>query len=86
VADQLLKSARSFSAARHARDTRVRDAVRERDAPIINDAVLTIVSKGADRMRALRKREVQSAYEREEEVNEEVVDWGVRAFGSYIRE
>lgn len=64
----------------------MRDAVRERDAPIINDAVLTIVSKCADRMRALRKGDAQSAFEREEEVSEEVVDWGVRAFGSYIRE
>ncbi|KAF8589812.1 ARM repeat-containing protein [Ramaria rubella] len=84
VADQLLKSARVFSSARHARDTRVRDAVRERDAPLINEAVLTIVSEGADRMRALRKRDAQPTVDREEEVNEEVVDWGVRAFGSYI--
>ncbi|GJJ08694.1 hypothetical protein Clacol_002913 [Clathrus columnatus] len=83
-ADQLLKSARAFSGARHARDTRVRDAVRERDAPIINEAVLTIISETADRMRALRKGEVSPSIEREEEMCEEVVDWGIRAFGSYI--
>lgn len=64
---------------------RVRDAVRERDAPTINEAVLTIISEGADKMRALRKGEVQPTIKREEEVSEEVVDWGVRAFGSYIR-
>ena len=64
----------------------MRDAVRERDAPMINEAVLTIVSKGADRMRALRKGDVQPEVEREEEINEGVVDWGIRAFGSYIRE
>lgn len=64
----------------------MRDAVRERDAAIINEAVLTIVSKGADRMSSLRKGDAQPESEREEEVNEEVVDWGVRAFGSYIRE
>lgn len=86
VADQLLKSARVFSGPRHARDTRVRDAVRERDAPIINEAVLTIISDTTDRMRALRKGELAPAVEREEEVCEEVVDWGIRAFGSYIRE
>ena len=64
----------------------MRDAVRERDAPLINEAVLTIISQGAERMRALRKGDAQPAVQREEELNEGVADWGVRAFGSYIRE
>ncbi|KAF8526317.1 ARM repeat-containing protein [Hysterangium stoloniferum] len=84
VADQLLKSARAYSGPRHARDTRVRDAVRERDAPIINEAVLTIINESNERMKALRNREVQPVIEREEEIKEEIVDWGIRAFGSYI--
>ena len=39
VADQMLKAARIHNPARHARDGRVRDAVRERDAARINEAV-----------------------------------------------
>ncbi|KIJ50979.1 hypothetical protein M422DRAFT_27087 [Sphaerobolus stellatus SS14] len=84
VADQILKSARPYSVARHARDTRVRDAIRERDAAIINEAVLTIITENAERMRALRKGDVAPTVNREAETCEEVVDWGIRAFASYI--
>lgn len=76
----MLKSARSFSAVRHARDTKVRDAVRARDAPGINEAVLTIVANGAERMAQVRKGEITAP------INQiaEVVDWGIRTFGSYV--
>ena len=84
VADQIIKSARTFSAARHARDTRVRDAVRERDAPRINEAVLTIVADGVERMTRLRKEVATAASERELDTAIEVVDWGVRTFASYV--
>src|ERR1700721_1304820 len=84
VADQTIKSARSFSQDRHVRDARVRDAVRERDAANINEAVLTIVANGAERMARLRKAEVLSETTRELENVIEVVDWGVRTFGSYV--
>ncbi|KAF8206454.1 armadillo-type protein [Mycena galopus ATCC 62051] len=78
VADQMLKSARTFNQARQTRDARVRDAVRERDAAAINEAVLTIVSEGAQTM----KKGGASARELEEAV--EVVDLGIRTFGSYV--
>ncbi|KAK7033114.1 Exportin-T [Favolaschia claudopus] len=78
VADQMLKSARTFNQARQTRDARVRDAVRERDAAAINEAVLTIVSDGTQRM----KRVGASPREIEEAV--EVVDLGIRTFGSYV--
>lgn len=82
MADQIIKSARSFSEERHARDMRVRDLVRERDAARINEAVLTIVSDGAQKMSDLRK---SSGGSREEISSlEEVVDWGTRTFGSYV--
>ena len=56
VADQVIKGARQFSSERHVRDARVRDAVRERDAARINEAVLTIVADYAERLlKALRK-------------------------------
>ncbi|KAH9838251.1 armadillo-type protein [Rhodofomes roseus] len=84
VADQMIKSARQFSQARQARDARVRDAVRDRDAGRINEAVLTIVADGAERMTALRKAGTASAGSRELDGAVEVVDWGVRTFASYV--
>ncbi|KAI0359842.1 ARM repeat-containing protein [Trametes cingulata] len=84
VADQLIKSARQYSAARQARDTRVRDAVRERDAARINEAVLTIVADGVERMSRLRKDGAAPSSERELDSAIEVVDWGVRTFASYV--
>lgn len=79
----MIKSARQFNPVRHQRDTRVRDAVRERDAAAINEAVLTIVADGVERMARLRKGEAQ-ATERELDMATEVVDWGMRTFASYV--
>jgi len=83
VADQIIKSARQFNNVRHVRDARVRDAVRERDAARINEAVVTIVVQSAERMVKLRKGEIAPTSDRELSNLEEVVDWGVRTFGSY---
>jgi exportin-T len=80
VADQTLKSARAFNITRHARDGKVRDAVRERDAPAINDAVLTIVADSATKLSETRAAGTEALLEK----LEEVVDWGIRAFGSYV--
>jgi exportin-T len=63
------------------RDARVRDAVRERDAARINEAVLTIVVDYAERLQVLRKTTTVTS--RETSVVLEVVDWGIRTFGSY---
>ena len=84
VADQIIKSARAFTTERHVRDARVRDAVRERDAAGINDAVLTIVVETADRMNKLQRNEVAPTSEREMGDAVEVVDYGVRTFASYV--
>jgi hypothetical protein len=81
VADQVIKGARQFNGDRHVRDARVRDAVRERDAARINEAVLTIVADYAERLQALRKAATATAREASEIL--EVVDWGIRTFGSY---
>src|SRR5882762_8809359 len=54
VADQMLKAARIHNPARHARDGRVRDAVRERDAARINEAVLTIIAANVEKLNKLR--------------------------------
>jgi exportin-T len=85
VADQIIKSARTFLATRHARDGRVRDGVRERDAARINEAVLAIVAEGAERMNELRKSSTMDSQTRVDLDHAiEVVDWGVRTFGSYV--
>lgn len=81
VADQVIKGARQFSSERHVRDARVRDAVRERDAARINEAVLTIVADYAERLLTLRKEATATSRETSEVL--EVVDWGIRTFGSY---
>ncbi|KAH9972786.1 ARM repeat-containing protein [Lactifluus volemus] len=81
VADQVIKGARQFNGDRHVRDARVRDAVRERDAARINEAVLTIIADYAERLQALRKAATATAREASEIL--EVVDWGIRTFGSY---
>ncbi|KAH7927937.1 ARM repeat-containing protein [Leucogyrophana mollusca] len=81
VADQTLKSARPFIPARHARDARVRDAVRERDAPLINEAVLTIIADSVERIAALRGSNEPS---QELAAAVELADYGVRTFGSYV--
>ena len=86
VADQMIKAARQFNQARQARDARVRDAVRERDAARINEAVLTIVADGAERMAALRKAGTPPTGSRELDSAVEVVDWGIRTFASYVGE
>lgn len=81
VADQIIKGARQFSSERHVRDARVRDAVRERDAAQINEAVLTIIGDYAERLQVLRKTAAATSRESSEVL--EVVDWGIRTFGSY---
>lgn len=61
----------------------MRDAVRERDAASINEAVLTIVAEGVDRMGKLRKTDGPTA---ELDGAIEVVDCGIRTFASYVGE
>jgi exportin-T len=84
VADQMIKTARQFNPVRHSRDARVRDAVRERDAARINEAVLTIVAESVEAMANLRKADVSAGSTRELDTVIEVVDWGIRTFGSYV--
>lgn len=85
VADQLLKSARTFTKDRGARDAKVRDLVRERDAGRINDAVLMIVSQGRDRLNnEIRKANTSPELEREASRTVEVVELGVKTYASYV--
>ncbi|KXN89108.1 Exportin-T [Leucoagaricus sp. SymC.cos] len=83
VADQTIKAARSWNITRHQRDGRVRDAVRERDAAKVNEAVLLIISEAAERMVELRKMEGVDM-KKESDAAVEIVDWGIRTFGSYV--
>lgn len=84
VADQMLKAARTHNPVRHARDGRVRDTVRERDAARINEAVLTIIAANVEKMNKLRSASDPAESRKELEQTEEVADWGIRTFGSYV--
>lgn len=95
VADQLLKNARAFSAERMARDGRVRDLVRERDAQEINAAVLAIVADAKvklDQIRGemaedgLEEKDIEDMLGSDGRLVRDVVELGVRAFASYVRE
>lgn len=79
----MIKAARSHNPARLARDGRVRDAVRERDAVRINEAVLAIVSEAAQKM-SMSRKQGDPPSERQLADAEEVVDWGIRTFASYV--
>lgn len=81
IADQIMKNARAFSAERMARDGRIRDLVRERDAAKINQAVLTIVVDAKQKIDQLRANSVED----KSKLMEEVVDLGIRSFASYVR-
>ncbi|KAF9066649.1 armadillo-type protein [Rhodocollybia butyracea] len=84
VADQMIKAARTHNDARVSRDGRVRDAVRERDAVRINEAVLTIVAQATEKMATIRKQGSGSPPDRQLDESEELVDWGIRTFASYV--
>lgn len=55
--------------------------MRERDAAMLNEAVLTIIADAAERMAMSRKSGTEST-SLDEDV--EIVDWGVRTFASYV--
>lgn len=84
VADQTIKAARSWSHTRHQRDARVRDAVRERAAAKVNEAVLLVVTEAAERMAHLRKLGSAGNHKKDLDAAVETVDWGIRTFGSYV--
>lgn len=57
--------------------------MRERDAAKVNEAVLLIVAEAAERMVELRKIDGPDA-KKELDAAVEIVDWGIRTFGSYV--
>lgn len=81
IADQIMKNARTYNAERVGRDSRIRDLVREKDAPKINNAVLTIVADAKQRIDQMRANNVVD----KANFMEEIADLGMRAFASYIR-
>ncbi|KDQ14828.1 hypothetical protein BOTBODRAFT_32183 [Botryobasidium botryosum FD-172 SS1] len=81
VNDQTLKAARTFDAARHARDAKVRDEVRSRDAAGMSEAVLAIIAEGEERLAGLRS---QGGGGPEIEKVQEAVEYGVKAFAGIV--
>ncbi|KAH7106341.1 ARM repeat-containing protein [Auriculariales sp. MPI-PUGE-AT-0066] len=81
IFDQLLKSAREFTTERHARDARIRDAIRNGDdASRMNSAVLALIVDAVDKVRAAREAGKAATIG----PHLEIVHWGLRAFALYI--
>ena len=75
VHDTLLKSARPYTAERNERDGKLRDEVREKEAPAMHEAILSVWEEALGRMEG-----------GEGQGWAEVVEWAVRAYGGYVRE
>ncbi|KAG8712895.1 pre-tRNA nuclear export protein [Ceratobasidium sp. 395] len=84
IHDQTLKSARSFAASRHARDGRVRDAVRTKDAVGVNSAVLSVLEEVFGRLEAIRAGGPVGPDGLGAQQLTELVELAVRAFASYV--
>jgi exportin-T len=86
IHDQTIKAARSFAASRHARDGRVRDAVREKDAVGVNGTVLGVLDEVVGRLEGVRAGGPPGPDGLGEQQLAELVELAVRAFSSYVRE
>ncbi|QRV89824.1 exportin-T protein [Ceratobasidium sp. AG-Ba] len=84
IHDQTLKSARSFAASRHARDGRVRDAVRTKDAVGVNSDVLGVLEEVARRLEAVRAGGPVGTDGLGAQQLTELVELAIRAFASYV--
>ncbi|CDZ96539.1 Nuclear mRNA export factor receptor LOS1/Exportin-t (importin beta superfamily) [Phaffia rhodozyma] len=71
--DTLLKSARAWTQERNERDAKLRDEMREREAPAMHDACLTVWEEALGRMDG-----------GEGQGWAEVVEWAVKAYGGYV--
>jgi exportin-T len=80
VADNMLKSARNASRPRLQRDSRLRDALREKDAPQVSEAVLAIITEGEERLASVRREGVARPA-----ALEDIVGLGMRTFASIVR-
>ncbi|KAG9091743.1 pre-tRNA nuclear export protein [Ceratobasidium sp. UAMH 11750] len=84
IHDQTLKSARSFAASRHARDGRVRDAIRTKDAVGVNSTVLSVLEEVVGRLEAVRAGGPVGPDGLGAQQLVELVELAVRAFASYV--
>lgn len=86
IHDQTIKSARTFAASRHARDGRVRDAVREKDASGVNATVVSVVEEVVARLESIRAGGALASDGLGQTQLVELVELAIKAFASYVRE
>ncbi|CAE7129203.1 unnamed protein product [Rhizoctonia solani] len=84
IHDQTIKSARSFVASRHARDTGIRDAIRAKDAVGVNAEVLRILEEVVTMLEAIRAGGAPVSESLGQAQLVELVELAIRAFASYV--
>ncbi|CAE6425668.1 unnamed protein product [Rhizoctonia solani] len=84
IHDQTIKSARSFVASRHARDTSIRDAIRAKDAVGVNAEVLRILEEAITMLEAIRAGVAPVSESLGQAQLVELVELAIRAFASYV--
>ncbi|KAJ1307606.1 hypothetical protein OPQ81_001701 [Rhizoctonia solani] len=84
IHDQTIKSARTFVASRHARDTNIRDAIRARDAVGVNAEVIRILEEAVTMLEALRAGGTPVSESLGQTQLVELVELAIRAFASYV--
>lgn len=86
IHDQTIKSARTFVASRHARDTNVRDAIRAKDAVGVNAEVIRILEEVTTMLEAVRAGSAPVSESLGQTQLVELVELSIKAFASYVRE
>ncbi|CAE6461768.1 unnamed protein product [Rhizoctonia solani] len=84
IHDQTIKSARTFVASRHTRDTNIRDAIRAKDAVGVNAEVLRILEEVVTMLEALRAGGAPISESLGQTQLVELVELAIRAFASYV--
>ncbi|KAG8733054.1 pre-tRNA nuclear export protein [Ceratobasidium sp. 423] len=84
IHDQTIKSARSFVASRHARDTNIRDAIRAKDAVGVNAEVIRILEEVVTMLEAVRAGGAPVSESLGQTQLVELVELAVKAFASYV--
>ncbi|KAF8753377.1 ARM repeat-containing protein [Rhizoctonia solani] len=84
IHDQTIKSARTFVATRHARDTNIRDAIRAKDAVGVNAEVIRVLEEVISMLEAIRAGGAPVSEPLGKSQLVELVELAIRAFASYV--
>ncbi|CAE6379710.1 unnamed protein product [Rhizoctonia solani] len=84
IHDQTIKSARTFVASRHTRDTNIRDAIRAKDAVGVNAEVIRVLEEAITMLEAVRAGGAPVSETLGQAQLIELVELAIRAFASYV--